>query len=273
MPSQISSPTSVASRVAVDPSLQSSVRLLSADRDKLAQQTEALVHQLSLVTKEKNDAEAALQDQLARSAQDREALAQKAHAFDDRAALLQAVVDTLRQKQVTTEAALIVQEQQTKDYAGKLSALQTQLETQQSTQQASRDEVHTLVAARNLHIIDVYDADGDGNRQRAFGRVFYVEGRSLVFYAYDLGRVHSQKKITFHVWGERADNRETTHSLGILRDDDAHEERWAMTFDDPKVLAQINSVYVTIEPSNVEVIAPTGKKVLYAFLGGKPNHP
>jgi len=33
-----------------------------------------------------------------------------------------------------------------------------------------------LVAARNLHIVDVYDADPSGKRQRAFGRVFYTEG-------------------------------------------------------------------------------------------------
>ena len=42
---------------------------------------------------------------------------------------------------------------------------------------------------------------------------------------------------------------------------------------DPKVLAKINSVFVTIEPSNRDVTAPTGKKVLYAFFGEKPNHP
>jgi hypothetical protein len=133
--------------------------------------------------------------------------------------------------------------------------------------------VHDLVAARNLHIIDVYDSDGKGKRQRAFGRVFYVEGRSLVFYAYDLAEAHSERKITFHVWGEHSNDKETTISLGVLHDDDPREQRWALTYDDPKVLAKINSVFVTMEPSNRAVTAPTGKQVLYAYLGGRPNHP
>jgi hypothetical protein len=135
------------------------------------------------------------------------------------------------------------------------------------------DEIGSLATARNLHIIDVHDSNAAGKRQRAFGRVFYVEGRSLVFYAYDLTAAHTQKNITFHLWGEQAGSKETTLSLGILHDDDPKERRWALKFDDPKVLAKINSVYVTAESASKHNDAPHGPRVLYAYFGAQPNHP
>jgi hypothetical protein len=46
-----------------------------------------------------------------------------------------------------------------------------------------------------------------------------------------------------------------------------------MTFDDPKVLAQINSVFVTAESANKHYDEPHGKKVLFAYFGSQPNHP
>jgi len=134
--------------------------------------------------------------------------------------------------------------------------------------------VGDLVAARNLHIVDVYDADPNGKRQRSFGRVFYIEGKSLVFYAYDLADSRRlNASVVFHVWGERAGVKETTHRLGILHNDDINQSRWAMTFDDPKVLSQINSVFVTAESASNRYDSPHGKKVLYAFFGSPPNHP
>jgi hypothetical protein len=46
-----------------------------------------------------------------------------------------------------------------------------------------------------------------------------------------------------------------------------------MTFDDPNVLSQINSVFVTAETSNKHYDEPHGKKVLFAYFGSAPNHP
>ena len=46
-----------------------------------------------------------------------------------------------------------------------------------------------------------------------------------------------------------------------------------LTFDDPNILAQINSVFVTVESSRKAVKEPGGKRILFAFLGDKPNHP
>jgi hypothetical protein len=79
--------------------------------------------------------------------------------------------------------------------------------------------------------------------------------------------------VVFHVWGGKAGVKEMTHSLGILSKDANGDSRWAMTFDDTNILAQINSVFVTAEPANKHSDEPHGKKILYAYFGSAPNHP
>lgn len=130
-----------------------------------------------------------------------------------------------------------------------------------------------LIVARNLHIIDVHDNKGDGQRQKAFGRIFYTEGKSIVFYAYDLNNAATVKKqVAFYVWGGRLDDRFAAKNLGVFRNDDAGTERWVLTFDDPHVLKEINTVFVTAE-SKKNLARPDGKQILCAHLGDKPNHP
>jgi hypothetical protein len=134
--------------------------------------------------------------------------------------------------------------------------------------------VRDLVVARNLHIIDVHDRNGDGKSQRAFGRIFYTEGKSLIFYAYDLAdprKVDAQ--VSFCVWGGRLGAEKPISNLGVFHNDDAKDGRWVLTFDDPNVLAQINSVFVTVESSRKTIREPGGRRILFAFLGDKPNHP
>jgi len=139
---------------------------------------------------------------------------------------------------------------------------------------AKAGDVRELVVARNLHIIDVHDRDGDGKSQRAFGRIFYTEGKSLIFYAYDLADPRKlDAKVSFHVWGERLGAEKPVRSLGIFHNDDVSDGRWVLTFDDPHVLAQINSVFVTVESARKAVRQPDGPRILFAFLGDKPNHP
>ena len=79
--------------------------------------------------------------------------------------------------------------------------------------------------------------------------------------------------MVFHVWGGQAGVKVVTHSLGILHKDDDGQNRWAMTFDDPNVLAHINSVFVTAESASKQSDAPHGKKILYAYFGSPANHP
>jgi hypothetical protein len=191
----------------------------------------------------------------------------------DPSSTLQAQVGRLSERLAESEIRFNVQKQTNDDLAAKLETTAAELQREREATSA-RTELGDVVAARNLHIVDVYDADPSGKRQRSFGRVFYIEGKSLVFYAYDLndpGRFKTS--VVFHVWGGKVGVKEMTHSLGVLRKDDIGENRWAMTFDDPNVLSQINAVFVTAETPNKHEDEPHGKKVLYAYFGSQPNHP
>ena len=66
-----------------------------------------------------------------------------------------------------------------------------------------------------------------------------------------------------------AENR--AQSLGILYVDDQKQNRWALKFEDPRVLAEIDSVFVTVKPPGGSA-KPTGRKFLYAYLNANPNH-
>lgn len=188
-------------------------------------------------------------------------------------AILQNQVDDLTQQLAQAALQLSVQKKETGDATSKLEITETQLEKALDLNSA-KGEFASVLGARNLHIVDVYDADASGKRQKPFGRVFYIEGKSLVFYAYDLSVTGRFKaNVVFHVWGGKAGVKEVTHSLGILHKDDGGDSRWSMTFDDPKVLAVINSVFVTVEAANRHSDEPHGKKILYAYFGSQANHP
>jgi hypothetical protein len=190
----------------------------------------------------------------------------------NKVAMLQSRAEALSERLAESEVKLGVQRQIREDLAAKLDTTEEELRRQNDLKSAKL-ELGDLVATRNLHIVDVYDADSNGKRQRSFGRVFYIEGKSLVFYAYDLDAPGQFKaNVVFHVWGEKAGIKEVAHSLGILHKDDG-QSRWAMTFDDPSVLVKINSVFVTTEVASKQYNEPHGKKVLYAYLGNQPNHP
>jgi len=135
-------------------------------------------------------------------------------------------------------------------------------------------EIRDLIAARNLHIIDVYDTSGKGQTQKSFGRVFYTEGKSLVFYAYDLPARRAETKYAFYAWGKRDGSGETkARNLGIFYNDDQAQRRWVLKINDPNVLSEIDSVFVTLEKTDDSGEAPTGKKLLSAYLGSPANHP
>lgn len=147
-----------------------------------------------------------------------------------------------------------------------------EMEREERLLTADRD-IRDLMGARNLHIVDVFDVDGDGNTKRPFGRAFYTEGKSLIFYAFDLGdKKHVKTKSTFQAWGQRESKTESVQSLGIFYMDDQKQNRWVLKFDDPKVLAQIDAVFVTVEPPGGST-RPNGQKLLYAYLNANPNHP
>ena len=134
-------------------------------------------------------------------------------------------------------------------------------------------DVRNLMAARSLHITDVFDVDGKGKKKSAFGRVFYTEGKSLIFYAFDLPAPKDlNARRSFQAWGQFSDSSSSAVNLGIFYVDDPAQRRWMLKFDNPEVLKQLNAVFVTVEPHG-GTARPTGQKLMYAYLGHEPNHP
>lgn len=137
---------------------------------------------------------------------------------------------------------------------------------------AATREVRDLMGARRLFMIDVYDGEDRGRSNRSFGRVFYTEGKSLIFYAFDLDKKHSSKRMTFAAWGERGKDPGTIKQLGVFQIDDLAQKRWVMKVEDPDKLRSIDAIFVTVETRPAPE-HPSGQKMLYAYLGGPPNHP
>jgi hypothetical protein len=141
---------------------------------------------------------------------------------------------------------------------------------------ASDRDIRELMGARKLYIADVFDVDSGSRTKKPFGRVFYTQGKSLIFYAFDLDRQRGVVNAnTFQVWGQK----ETAQgeqalplNLGILYMDNETNRRWVMRFDDPKQLAEIDAVFVTVEPRGGSQ-KPTTKPFLYALLRNDANHP
>jgi hypothetical protein len=173
-----------------------------------------------------------------------------------------------RSKDAVTIAS---QGRELREFSEKLSAQTEMLERERTLLAAGRD-IHNLMGARNLHIVDVLDVDSRGRDGRAFGRVFYTEEKSLIFYAFDLGdRGTVKRNASFQAWGARG-KAQSPESLGIFYVDDQKQKRWVLKFEDPSILAEIDSVFVTVEPRGGSA-KPTGRKFLYAYLKATPNHP
>ena len=94
-----------------------------------------------------------------------------------------------------------------------------------------------------------------------------------MFYAYDLdNQPEVQNASTFQAWGQSEHNSQQPLNLGIFYVDNASKKRWVLKFDDPKVLAQIDAVFVTVEPKGGSQ-KPTTKPLLFSYLHMDPNHP
>jgi hypothetical protein len=137
-------------------------------------------------------------------------------------------------------------------------------------------DIRELMGARKLYIADVFDVDSGSRTRKPFGRVFYTQNKSLIFYAFDLDHQPGVKNASaFQVWGQRdAELNAKSHpmNLGILYMDSESNRRWVLRWDDPKQLAEIDAVFVTVEPQGGSQ-KPTGKPFLYALLRKEANHP
>jgi len=141
---------------------------------------------------------------------------------------------------------------------------------------ASDRDIRDLMGARKLYIADVFDVDSGSRTKKPSGRIFYTQGKSLIFYAFDLDRQSGVNTASiFQVWGQKEtaqEERARPMSLGILYMDSESNRRWVMRFDDPKQLAEIDAVFVTVEP-HAGSQKPSSKPFLYALLRKEVNHP
>jgi len=134
-------------------------------------------------------------------------------------------------------------------------------------------EAKEILGARDLHIVDVYDVDGSGRSARAYGRIYYVNHNQLIFYAFDLGKLERDRKVVaFQAWGFRQPQSTQVESLGLFYLDNAPLNRWTLRVSDPRILARIDTLFVTAEPPGGSRF-PKGKRLLMASLAGPPNHP
>lgn len=174
--------------------------------------------------------------------------------------------------------------QQTEEQRRIAENLQSKLQwaQQQAQQQAANTpegqgfgdtEAKELFGARDLHIVDVYDVDIKGHTRRSYGRVYYVEKKLLIFYAFDLqDKKHNRAAAGFQAWGYRQPSDAQPESLGLFGVDDASANRWVLKVNNPRVLERIDAVFVTLEPPNGSP-SPRGRRLLYANLAGPANHP
>lgn len=131
-------------------------------------------------------------------------------------------------------------------------------------------DIRDLIGARNLYIADIFDTTESGRAAKQFGRIFYTKDRSLIFYGFDLDRQAGlTRDASFQVWGSGSDR--PAVSLGLFYQDDSRK-RWVLRCTDPKILARLDMVFVTVEPPGGST-RPTGKQLLRAYLQIPSNHP
>lgn len=178
----------------------------------------------------------------------------------------------IRNAKDESDASLVAQQIRINELSDQLHVTKTSLDTERQLLAVGKD-VRDIMGARQLHIVDVHDSDSSGKDRRAFGRIFYTEGKQLVFYAFDLNEAKVRDaKFSFQVWGQQESSKATpARSLGFLMIDDKNQKRWSLKVSDPNLLKEINSVFVTLEPGPGNR-QPSGQRMLYGYLGDA-NHP
>jgi hypothetical protein len=250
---------------------------VSPQEEGLRTEMAAITQRLELATAKAAELEASnaqLQHSLAAASQqaeltaaERDAQRAASQASNAQVAALRQQLDDAKSKMVTLDAVAAAQERQTSDAEARVASMKAEMDQMY----AARGTAEAMISARNLHIIDVYDDTGRGAKQGAFGRVFYVEGKSLVFYAYDLPNPKRDKNFSFQLWGEGQGLEPTTYKLGLLRPDTTGHGRWVVACDDPKILGQLRGVFIAPASPKGDPPSPS-QKLMYAMLGSA-NHP
>lgn len=247
-------------------------------RDKaladLRRQLERQSAEISRMKEAQDQLQAAVQsDQAGKQdlAQQRTELGQKLEAAQTESQALQQQVASLTQQSTSETAHAKSLGAKVEDLTRLLQDREASLNRQDELLAHDRD-IREVMGARDLYIAEVYDVGDNGATRKPYGRVFYTKGKSLVFYAYDLDQQETKRAQAFQAWGRRGPDWKQALSLGIFYEDNASKKRWVLKADDPKTLAQIDAVFVTLEPRGGSD-KPSGKPLLFAYLRVSPNHP
>jgi hypothetical protein len=242
------------------------------EKDALQRQIASMQADMARLQLEIRDMDARFRDANTRANQQNQELSQNTNALEERERQVKelqaqlAVDDEQMQKQRTAEAEL----------QARLRIAENPVVGQpapKANPEMSESDARELLGARDLHIVDVYDVASSGNFRRVYGRVYYVEKKYFVFYAFNLDNAKGGRKAAaFQAWGFREADQSKPESLGLFYIDDAKTNRWALKVGDPAVLDHIDTVSVTVEPPGGSQF-PRGHKLLYASLTGPPNHP
>lgn len=264
----ISSPSSPStSRASVNRVAAQPARSLKKREKTLKRQKMRLSTELGSAMRQIHNLRVSIKQDRSQFTQMKTNLRQEQGAREAMEAKLQQILD----KESSVEAEIVAGRYRIAELEQKLSLEATSPEKdRQLTALSSRLEVRDLITARNLHIVDVVNIEGSQNR-KPFGRVFFAQGKPLIFYAYDLSSARANQK--FYVWGYREGSPNSTRSLGIFREDNEVDKRWVFKLDDTEILADIDSVCVTSEPMGMPHDEPKGKMLLNAYLGPLLTHP
>jgi hypothetical protein len=199
-------------------------------------------------------------------------LAGKLESAENNAQALQGRLDSLAQQSAQDAARARASDAKVDELTRKLHEQQAAVAERDEMLAKDRD-IRDVMGARDLYIAEIYDVAGTGETNKPYGRVFYTRAKSLIFYAYDLDEQPGLKPpSTFQAWGRRGPDRQQAINLGVLYEDNGTKKRWILKCDDPKTLAQIDGVFVTVEPQGGSH-KPSNKTLLFASLRIDPNHP
>jgi anti-sigma factor RsiW len=200
------------------------------------------------------------------------ALAQKLESAESKSHSLEENLDALAQQTAQDAARAKASEAKVHELTEQLQEQRAVVEQRDEMLAKDRD-IRELMGARDLYMTEIYDVAGTGETRKPYGRLFYTRGKSLIFYAYDLDEQTGLKKAaSFQAWGRRGPDLEHAINLGVFYQDNETKKRWILKCNDPKTLAQIDGVFVTVEPRGGSR-KPTSKRLLFASLEIEPNHP
>ena len=231
---------------------------------------------LHAMTERANDVQSTqnrTEEQMRLVSEQRDTLAVQLREAEQANKIIQAELASLRAERDRTQLRAVSLESKIDELTAAARDQERRLKDNEQYLASDRD-IRELMGARQLYIADVYDVDSRSRTRKSFGRVFYTQGKSLIFYAFDLDP--GVKNVNaYQVWGRKETPpgmQARPKSLGILYLDSETNHRWVMRFDDPKQLEELDAVFVTVEPRGGST-KPTSKPFLYALLRQEANHP